>query len=131
MIKNLLPAILTFIIFLSFLIYHHHNYFNLPEVKIEITRYTPWNLHQDHYIDYKINWSRTNCHQFENDICPKSDFGDPWSTHRFYISNIDFSNIEGKIRDNRNDFQLIFGYKKGKQPYAKRLLVNGKEIDPY
>ena len=40
------------------------------EIKVAVTGYDPRDLLSGHYIQYTIDWNKTNCNQFPDGICP-------------------------------------------------------------
>lgn len=115
---------------------------SMNDVKIRITGYDPRDLFRGHYIEYTIDWNKTDCSQFAENRCPIENFAylsDGWrNSHRFYIpeqyaSKLDevFRNSWGTINDKDNGseyiFEVIYAYKNGLSPKAKQLLINGKD----
>lgn len=104
------------------------------EVSIRIKGYDPVSLLSGHYIRYEIDWENTNCAQFENNTCPKADFSKTlkdgyWGRNgRFYVSEKDAQALDMAVRNNDNVAEIIYSYKKGKRPYALRLLINGESF---
>ena len=105
------------------------------EVSIRIKGYDPVSLLSGHYIRYEIDWKNTDCTQFEKNTCPKADFSKTlkdgyWGSNgRFYVSEKDAVALDKAVRDRDNKAEIIYSYKKGKRPYALRLLINGKSFD--
>lgn len=111
-----------------------HN--NLPEVTVRIAGYDPRDLLSGHYIAYTIDWQNTDCTQFENNQCPKNHFyqhgiNGLWgNNHRFYIPEKNARQLDNMFRQqnqNNDVFEVVYGYRKGFRPIAKKLLINGKD----
>ena len=103
------------------------------EVTVTISGYDPRDLLSGHYISFTIDWDKTDCTQFPDDICPKSEFctETAWGRQcRFYIPEENaeklnnlflWRNSTGKV------FEIVYSYHKGSEPLAKRLLINGTD----
>lgn len=110
----------------------------LPEVTVPIQGFDPRSLLSGHYISYRIDWKKTDCRQFAENKCPTDDefydydsaysWGGYYGQHRFYIPQEkakDLDNMFLKSTQNGDVFEVVYAYKKGFQPIAKRLLING------
>ena len=103
------------------------------EVKVAITGYDPRDLLSGHYIQYTIDWNRTDCSQFSDGICPKDEFCKEarWGRQcRFYIPEKNAEELDRLFwRRNTTDmiFEVAYSYHKGTEPLAKQLLINGKD----
>lgn len=109
----------------------------MPEVTIKIQGYDPRSILSGHYIAYRIDWDGTDCKQFPENICPQKDFdkatfdfyGYSHGRHRFYIPQKDAPKLDNlflSANKNGDVFEVVYSYKKGFKPIAKRLLINGK-----
>ncbi len=103
------------------------------EVKVAITGYDPRDLLSGHYIQYTIDWEKTDCGQFANGVCPENEFckEERWGFQcRFYIPEKNAEELN-RMFWQRNDtdmvFEVIYSYHKGSKPLAKQLLINGKD----
>lgn len=109
------------------------------EVTVRIKGYDPRSLLSGHYISYDIDWDKTDCSQFEKNVCPKEDFESLQSNnfngvwhgrwgkqYKFYICEKDAQFLDREIRKTDNVAEIVYSYRAGKKPYALRLLVNGK-----
>lgn len=106
---------------------------NFSEVTLSITGYDPRDLLSGRYIAYQIDWDKSDCSQFENNLCPKDEFckEEIWSRQcRFYVSETKAYALErlfARRNSDDNVFEVVFAYQKGRQPIAKELLINGKD----
>lgn len=119
---------------------------NGQEVKVVITGYDPRDILSGHYIAYRIDWEKTDCNQFKDGICPEDDFCKrnklskifSWGAPcRFYVpekyaAQLDktFRNATGFLIDDKakkDIFEVVYSYQEGKEPFAKELLINGKD----
>lgn len=109
----------------------------LPEVSVRIAGYDPLDPLSGHYIAYTIDWQNTDCAQFENQSCPKEAFGESYpdsmsnNTFRFYIPEQKAEELNRVFLDaekNNQRIEMVYGYKPGFRPLAKKILINGKEI---
>ena len=133
--KKLLATIL-FIPFISLLAWTMWLYVQQTtgqEIKVAITGYDPRDLLSGHYIQYTIDWNRTDCNQFSDGICPKNDFCKKtrWNRQcRFYVPEKNARELD-RLFWNRNTtdmiFEVVYSYNKGHEPLAKQLLINGKD----
>lgn len=108
----------------------------MPEVTVRIAGYDPRDLLSGHYIAYTIDWDKTDCGQFQNNICPREEFGkhsvtDYWGwgeQHRFYIPEEYAEKLDRLFRINRekHTFEVIYKYSSGISPVARELLIDGK-----
>jgi len=101
------------------------------EVRLYITGYDPRDLLAGRYLAYQIDWEKTDCTQFENNICPKEEFCKEarWGRQcRFYLSELNASLFESMLRQQVKTFEVIYAYKKGRLPIAKRLLIDGEDF---
>ncbi len=105
---------------------------NFSEVTVSITGYDPRDLLSGRYLAYQIDWSKTDCSQFEKGICPDTEFcaDARWGKEcRFYVSELLAPRLDRLFRNRGNDdsFEVIYAYQKGHTPLAKKLLINGKD----
>lgn len=102
------------------------------EVIVTITGYDPRDLLSGHYIAYQVDWDKTDCTQFPDQICPQNQFcrDASWGRQcRFYIPERYASHLEKLFRNrwfNHYRFEVVYSYTPNSQPIAKRLLINGK-----
>ena len=108
--------------------------YNGQEIKVAIQGYDPRDLLSGHYIQYQIDWDKTDCGQFSEGICPKSEFciESTWGRQcRFYIPEKyaqELDKLFAEFRFEKNNiFEVIYSYQKGRKPIAKQLLINGND----
>ena len=103
------------------------------EIKVAVMGYDPRDLLSGHYIRYTIDWEKTDCSQFPNGICPKDEFCKQSRFEnqcRFYIPERHAEKLDRLFRRRNNTtmiFEVIYSYQAGREPLAKKLLINGKD----
>jgi len=103
------------------------------EITVVIRGYDPRDLLSGHYIQYTIDWDKTDCSQFPDGFCPREEFckQSRWGRQcRFYIPEKNARELDRMFRwRNTSDtlFEVVYSYHKGSEPLAKRLLINGKD----
>lgn len=124
------PAVLL-LIWVSVLSYQLHSG---REVVLRISGYDPRSLLSGHYIQYQIDWENSDCGQFENGVCPKEEFSRAlfkgyWGNNgRFYVSEKQADALDKAVRSSKNEAEIVYSYRKGRRPYALRLLINGQSF---
>ena len=76
-------------------------------VTVAVTGYDPRDLLSGHYLSLTPDWYKTDCSQFTDNQCPKTDF-EPY--YRFYISEDIAPKLEKLINQKRPDMDLVFSY---------------------
>ena len=106
-------------------------------VVVAIEGYDPRDLLSGRYIQYTINWEKTDCQQFADGVCPQDEFcvNARWGRQcRFYIPEENASELDRlfQLRD-KNDlnFTVVYSYKPYKHAIAKNLLINGADWHQY
>lgn len=96
------------------------------EVRVAVRGYDPRDLLSGHYLNLQTNWEKTDCSQFEGNICPKEEFLD---IYKFFIPEDAAENLDSIISRNSDNltFELGFKYKKGKKPLLKDLWIDGQK----
>ena len=106
------------------------------EITVRISGYDPRDLLSGHYIRYRIDWDKTDPLQFKNKFFTKQDFMNRLNKKslRFYVPEkhakyldkilMESSNIK---EEDKKIVEVVYSYKKGKHPIAKKLLINGKD----
>ena len=132
--KNVLAAILgaPVVALLFWVICLALSQIGAKEVKVVIMGYDPRDLLAGRYLAYQIDWDKTDCKQFKNNVCPKEEFCTEakWGREcRFYLSEARASVLDRLFakRKESDVFEVIYAYKKGRMPVAKTLLINGKD----
>ena len=132
--KILAIALITPLICLAgWLIYLTFQRATGKEVIVSIQGYDPRDLLSGHYIRYTIDWEKTNCAQFENGLCPEEEFckNARWGgLCRFYVPERNAQELDGLFwlrNDSDLIFEVIYSYKKGSEPIAKQMLINGED----
>ncbi len=105
------------------------------QVVVAVNGYDPRDLLSGRYVEYTIDWERTDCSQFEDGICPKEEFCEESHrrivrTCRFYVNEKKADRLQKLLWSfNQKDlaFEVVYSYKKGFKPIAKQLLINGKD----
>ena len=111
---------------------------SFPEVTVRMQGFDPRSLLSGHYISYRIDWEKTDCRQFADNTCPREDFMndgldswmDAYGSHRFYIPQEKANDLDTMFRQSNRTgdiFEVVYSYKKGFRPIAKRLLINGED----
>lgn len=102
------------------------------EVKVAVMGYDPRDLLSGHYIQYQIDWEKTDCSQFESGECDQEPFCKEafWGRQcRYYIPEEYAKELDEMFRS-RNEsgdvFEVVYSYQQGRKPMAKEMLINGK-----
>ncbi|WP_372518796.1 GDYXXLXY domain-containing protein [Candidatus Ruminimicrobiellum ovillum] len=107
------------------------------EITVRISGYDPRDLLSGHYIRYTIDWDKTDLQQFEDKSFTKDDFVDSLNknSYRFYVSETHAKYLDKLLmeswnikEENNKKIEVVYSYKQGKHPIAKKLLVDG---EPY
>ena len=109
------------------------------EVKVAVQGYDPRDLLSGHYIQYQIDWQKTDCTQFIGNVCPENDFckDATWGRQcRFYVPEQAAPELDVLFRrfrwgEDNLAFEVVYSYQEGKQAIAKQLLINGKDWREY
>lgn len=70
------------IILLGWLGMLHFPYVSAPKVTIAVSGYDPRDLLSGHYLNLRLDWDKTECKQFADNICPKERFKE---NYRYYL----------------------------------------------
>ena len=93
------------------------------EVVVRLRGYDPRDLLSGHYISYRLDWDKTVCSQYENNVCPTLSF-ERWG--KYYVPENKAVLLEKIIQNSDNEAAMLFSYQKGMKPLALKLLVNGE-----
>ena len=132
--KNLLLAVLflPLICLIGWTIFLTASRNQGKDVKVAVMGYDPRDLLSGHYIQYQIDWKRTDCSQFPEGECPREKFCKEarWGRRcRFYIPEKYAQELDDLFRHrNTTDtvFEVTYSYRPGHQPIAKDILINGR-----
>ena len=103
-----------------------------PQVIVAVKGYDPLDLFSGHYIQYEIDWEKTNCRQFPEGYCPKSQFVN--IPRRYYLPEQAAEKIDRLMQAQNTvsvHFDMVFSYIKGRQPIARMLLINNQKWFDY
>ena len=93
---------------------------NFTKVEVVVTGYDPKDFFSGYYMNLQPDWQKTDCAQFEKNVCPKEDFR-PF--YNYYIKREQSAKLSQKV--NAGDVKLIFSYAKGHTPMVVDLKVDG------
>lgn len=98
------------------------------EVRISAEGYDPRSLISGHYLSLRLNWQKTDCNQFPQQVCERSRFD---SVYKYYLPEDDAQYMDTFIlqaeRESKEvNIELVFAIRAGKRPYLKNMLVNGQ-----
>ncbi len=96
---------------------------NAPEITIRAEGYDPRSLISGHYLYLRLNWQETDCTQFEDNLCHPNRFE---GVYKYFIPEKVASRLDNAIRKDNVKVELVFAYPKNKNPYLKKMLLNGK-----
>ena len=105
------------------------------DITVPVMGYDPRDLLSGHYIRYRIDWDEADLKQFEDKFFTKDEFVDSLnkSSYRFYVSEKHAKYLEKLLmeswdvkEEDKKKIEVVYSYKKGKHPIAKKLLVNGQ-----
>ena len=114
---------LPIIILLTQIGWLEHQLAETEVVRLRAVGYDPRSLLSGHYLQVEIDWSRTDCRQFQDNQCPKERFK---QHYRYYVPEKDAKVLEDKIRSGQHDVELEFTYPKKGAPQILNLLLDGK-----
>ena len=93
---------------------------NFSKVEIAVQGYDPKDFFSGYYMNLQPNWEKTDCGQFEKNVCPVQDFR---PVYNYYIRREQSAKLSQKV--NAGDVKLVFSYAKGHMPMVVDLKVNG------
>ncbi len=135
--KLLFPILFAPLVFLaawtSFLSFERGSGHN---VIVSIKGYDPRDLLSGRYLAFQIDWEKTDCSQFENNVCPQNEFCKEaaWGRAcRFYVSEFKAQKLDlyALHRRDEDKWEVVYAYTKGRTPLAKKLLINGKDWESF
>ncbi len=123
---------LPLLVLLSWTGYLVFTLYTAQQVVLAVKGYDPLDLFSGHYIQYEIDWEKTNCRQFPEGYCPKAQFAK--ILHRYYLPEQAAEEID-RLMQAQNSvsvrFDMVFSYIKGRQPIARMLLINNQKWFDY
>jgi len=141
MIKDIkvLSALFTLPLFclMAWAVFLTYNRDTGVDIKVAVQGYDPRDLFSGRYIQYAIDWEKTDCRQFADGVCPQDEFcaEAKWGRQcRFYIPEEYASTLDNlfALRNQNNlYFEVIYSYKQKTKPIAKQLLINGVDWREY
>lgn len=93
---------------------------NFSKVEIAVQGYDPKDFFSGYYMNLQPNWEKTDCSQFENNVCPVQEFR---PVYNYYIRREQSAKLSQKV--NAGDVKLVFSYAKGHMPMVVDLKVDG------
>ncbi|MBP5352750.1 MAG: hypothetical protein J6Y91_03175 [Alphaproteobacteria bacterium] len=99
---------------------------NFQRVEVVVMGYDPKDFFSGYYMNLQPNWDKTDCSQFENNLCPQKEF-EPY--YNYYINRAHSDNLTKKV--NAGVVKLVFSYRKGHRPLVTDLLVDGESYFEY
>lgn len=93
---------------------------NFSKVEIAVQGYDPKDFFSGYYMNLQPNWEKTDCGQFEKNVCPVQEFR---PVYNYYIRREQSAKLSQKV--NAGDVKLVFSYAKGHMPMVVDLKVNG------
>ena len=99
---------------------------NFQKVRIAVEGYDPKNLISGYYMQLSLNWQKTDCKQFKDNICPQFEFN---RIYNFYINLSQSPKLSEVVNSGRAE--LLFSYQKGKEPLIVDLLIDGQTYKKY
>ncbi len=123
--KKLLALLLALpvIYFIGWIGYLKISELNAPQVKVAVRGYDPRDLLSGHYLNLQTDWNRTDCRQFEENICPKERFE---YVYRYYVPEHDALKLEKLMFRENVQAELLFVLPDGAAPRIKGFLINGR-----
>lgn len=125
MLKKFIPVLLFIpvVYFVGWAGYLKISEINAPQYKIAVRGYDPRDLLSGHYLHLQPDWKKTDCKQFPDKSCPKSDFQ---YSYRYYVPEQAAPLLEKMLQQNNLQSELLFVWPKHSEPRVKNLLLNGK-----
>lgn len=96
---------------------------NFEKVEVAVQGYDPKDFFSGYYMYLRPDWEHTDCTQFADNVCPKSNFN---STYTFYIKREQSEKLTSKV--NAGVVKLQFSYSAGFEPIITDLLIDGQSF---
>lgn len=91
-------------------------------IMIAVTGYDPRDLLSGHYVVLRPVWDKTDCSQFENNICDQSKFD---YSYRFYLPEQDAKYLDNVITRTLDfNMHLEFAMPNNSLPIIKELYID-------
>lgn len=119
--KFLYPLLYLPALFLTCVMIYYTAESNFAKVEVAVTGYDPKDFFSGYYMSLQTDWAKTDCSQFENNVCPINDFR---KVYNYYIKREQSSKLSQKV--NAGEVKLVFSYAKGHMPLVVDLRINGK-----
>lgn len=94
------------------------------DVVIRMRGYDPRDLLSGHYLLLRPDWEQTDCSQFYNEICPRSQFA---ASYRYYLPEFDAVQLDKLLNEKSPATEMVFAYRKTAKPMVKKLLIEGSD----
>lgn len=120
LILGLSLPIVFFVCWISALEYRINH---AEEITIRAEGYDPRSLISGHYMRLRLNWQETDCSQFNDNLCHPNRFE---SIYKYYIPEEYAQTLDKLVSKKHVKVDLIFAYPKDKNPYLKRMNLNGQ-----
>ena len=78
---------------------------NFTKVEVVVTGYDPKDFFAGYYMNLQPDWEKTDCAQFEKNVCPKEDFR---KVYNYYIRREQSAKLSQKV--SAGNVKLIFSY---------------------
>lgn len=127
--KNKIFAVLLFfpVVILAGYMLRLNYMSHFEKVEVAVQGYDPKDFFSGYYMYLRPDWEKTDCTQFEKNVCPIEDFE---QTYTFYIKREQSNKLSEKV--NAGDVKLQFSYSKGGfRPIITDLLIDGTSFLEY
>jgi len=115
------------------------------KILVSVKGYDPRDLLSGQYIQYVIDWDKTDLTQFNNKTFTQQDFIKSLNKKslRFYVSEKYSKQLDSILSQNttfnfminglqeKYKVEVIYSYKKGNHPIATHLLINGENYQTF
>jgi uncharacterized membrane-anchored protein len=97
-------------------------YLGAQKVLIAAEGYDPRDLLSGHYLHLRLNFDKTDCAQFSDNICPTERFD---HVYRFYLEEHAAQELDRDLWRSNLDLKLEFSYLENQPPLIRELYING------
>ncbi len=98
-------------------------------VKVRMMGFAPRDILSGHYLYLRPDWDKTDCRQFDDNICPTELFS---YNYRYYLPEFDARQVDTEISNNEKlKIEMLFIIKGRAKPLVKGLLIEGKELEDW